>query len=228
VGANGAGRVEIIYHLPTSIAMLYGGEAGIRESVTTFLKDTHAFTSAACEVVTEGDLTRVRVRAHFDSALDLMEVTRDGSIKKLPPAAGHMAGDIKTFISGRTVDFTRKVSAGKALPGGTLLPDSAFDGKHLVYIIHLPSSVIESNATRTEDGGHTLVWDFPLSQALKTNLVTHFEMTIPIPWALAFATGIVLLSVAGLTFFLARWARKRNRVKKADSTCDPIVSESDG
>ena len=227
VGANGGGRAEIIYRLPASIAMMHGGEAGIRECVTTFLKGTPAITSSACEVVTEGNLTRVRIRANFDSALDLMEVARGGSIKTLPSAAVHMAGDVKASISGRTVDFTRKVSAFKAVPGCMLLPDSAFEGRHLVYIIHLPSSVIESNATRMEDEGHTLVWDFPVSQALKTDLVTRFKVAIPIPWMLVSTTGMAL-SVAGLTFFLARRARKRNQAENAASACDPPVSGSDG
>jgi len=228
VRADGGGRAEINYRLPASVAMMHGGEAGIRECVTTFLKGTPAIRNSACEVVADSDFTSVKIRANFDSVLDMMELARGGSIKKLPPAAVHMAGELKTSISGRTVNLTRTVSVGKAMPGYILLPDSSLDGRHLVYIIHLPSSVVESNATRTEDGGHTLVWDFPLSQALKTDLVTRFKVLIPIPWALVSVAGIVVLFVAGLTYFLAHKVRKRKRPEKVASARDPVVSESNG
>ncbi len=227
VGADGGGRAEITYRLPASVAMMYGGTAGIREWISSFLKDTPAINNSACEVVTEGDFIRVKVRANFNSALDLMDVAKGGSMKKLPSAAIHMAGEVESSISGRTLDLTRKVSLPKAVPACVLLPASALEGRHLVYIMHLPAPVMESNATRTEDGGSTLVWDFPLSQAVRTDLVTRFKMTIPIPWTLVSAVGIVV-SVACLTFFLALRARKRKQAQRAASTCDPPVSGSDG
>ncbi len=210
VDASGGGCADITYCLSASAVAMHGGNDKIRDAVNAFLKDSPAITHSACEVVTEGDHTRVRVRAIYGSAMDLMDTMKDQSINRLPSAAVHLAGEVKTTLHGRTIDVTRTVSVAKAVPGCLLLPGSAFAGKRMVYIIHLPASPTGSNATRTDDGGRTLVWDIPLSQAVKTDSVIHFNLLIPIPWLLVSAAGVVVLPTLGLTFWLLRRRRKRS------------------
>jgi hypothetical protein len=206
--ADGSGRAEITYSLPAAAARLQGGDSGIRELITGFLKDTPEIQSSSCDVVTEDGRTRVRVSASFASALDLKAVAEGPSIDRLPSAASHLAGQVKTEFRGRTVDFSRTITPAKALPGASFMPASQFEGRRLEYIMHLPAAVRESNATRVENSGRTLVWDVPLAQALKSPIVTRFQLNVPIPWKLVTAIALPLSLTGLLVFRQVRKSRK--------------------
>jgi hypothetical protein len=188
---------------------MYGGEPGIRRMIDGFLADTPTITASRYEVVTEG--SRMRVTLHFDfaSALDLEHVASGPSLSHLPAAATSLLGNIRLETRGTTMDFAREISPEKALPEAVFLPASQFAGHHLVYIMHLPAAVVESNATSVLDGGRTLVWDVPLEQALKAPFVTRFKARIPIPWRLVISIALPLLLVCGLAFLYLRQARRR-------------------
>lgn len=205
--ADGSGRAEITYTLPVAAARLHGGESGIREMITRFLKDTPEITSSICEVTSDEEQLQVRVRAVFDSALDLKSVSQGRAIHQLPNSASHLAGVVTADISGRTVDFSRSISAGKALPVASFLPAAQFEGHRLVYIMHLPVAATESNAIRVEDSGRTLVWDVPLGEALNSPIVTRFKMDIPIPWKLMSAVTLPLSLAGGFLLLRMRKAR---------------------
>ncbi|MES2438758.1 MAG: hypothetical protein V4584_06820 [Verrucomicrobiota bacterium] len=208
LNADGSGRADVRYSLPAAAARFQGGEAGVRRMIEEFLNHSAAVHSSSCEVSTEGDRLKIRVRASFDSALDLKEIAKGDPLTKLPSSANNLAGTVKVGMSGRTVDFSRTITAGGALPGAVFLPTSQFKDRNLTYIIHLPVPPEESNATRTEDGGRTLVWDFPLAQAIRTPVTTRFRAKIPIPgWVLASAAGgVPLVGFLGYLLF-----RKRRR-----------------
>ena len=196
---DGSGRADISYTLPAAAAKFQGGEDGVRKLIGKFLAETKAIHSSTCEVTTDGDRLKIRVRAKFDSALDLKEISSGGAMEQLPSSATNLAGKVEASVKGRTVDLTRTISPGAALPGSIFMPASNFEGHRLVYIIHLPMAAKESNATRTEDDGRTLVWDFPLEQAIRRPVSTHFKAEIPIPrWLMIAAavpcSGIVLLA----------------------------------
>jgi hypothetical protein len=206
--ANGSGRAEITYSLPAAAARLHGGDAGIRKLIARFLEDTPEIHSSSSEVLTENGRTRVKVSASFASALDLKEVAEGRSIDRLPTAASYFAGQVKTEIRGRSVEFARTITPSKALPGSAFMPASQFEGRRLEYIMHLPVAVTESNATRVENSGRTLVWDVPLNQALKSPIVTRFKLDIPVPWTLVTAIALPLSLVGGLVFRQIRKSRR--------------------
>lgn len=215
--ANGGGRAHAVYELPLAVARAQGGPEGIKNQIDGFLKNTPEIRSSDCSVTIEGERLRVELHAAFDSALDLKEVATGGSIQNLPSAASHLAGEITADLHGRSLVFSRKISAAKALPGAAFLPASQLDGHRMVYIMHLPAPAEESNATRTEDTGRTLVWDIPVSQAVRAPLVTRFKMAIPIPWA--WVTGVAVpCSLVGLLAFAkirkSRKVRSDGMVKK--------------
>jgi len=207
--ANGKGRAEITYSLPAAAARVQGGESEIREMITGFLKNTPAISASSHEVTTEGDRTRVKVRISFDSALDLMDAASGPAMRHLPSAASHLAGQVDAKFRGRTLDFTRTISPGRALPGSAFLPDSQFEGRRLVTVLHLPAPATESNATRVENGGRTLVWDMPLAIAVRAPITTRFKVEIPIPWAFVSAIALPLPLAAGFVIF--RILKSRNR-----------------
>ena len=77
------------------------------------------------------------------------------------------------------------------------------------YMIHLPLAAMESNATRTEDEGRTLVWDFPLAQAVKGPVNTQFKANFPLPTWLLASAGTVTFAAGALVFFGFRKMRSR-------------------
>jgi hypothetical protein len=197
IQANGSGRAEITYSIPARAAQLKGGDAAVTDMIHGFLSATPEISQSTCEVRTEGDTTRIRVRTTFDSALDLKNVTNGPGSVHLPPAAKHLAGVVATSLEGRAIDFTRTIQPGKALPGSSLLPNSTYQGHHLTYIIHLPAVPGTHNATRTENGGRTLIWEKKLEDAVRAPIVTHFRMDIPIPWKwiAPIAAGLGLMAI---------------------------------
>jgi len=202
LNANGSGRADLSYSLPAAAAKFQGGEAGVRRLIGNFLKNSPAIATSSHEVLTDQDRLKIRVQATFNSALDLKEISKGASLEKLPSSANYLAGDIEVDIHGRTVDFSRTVAPGKALPGAIFLPVSQFAGRNLTYIIHLPEAATESNASRVEDAGRTLVWDYPLATAIQRPFTLRFKAKIPIPsWAVASVAAVVLL----LAYFAIRW-----------------------
>jgi hypothetical protein len=207
---DGSGRAEITYHLPAAAAAVHGGESGLREMVLNFLNGTPEIANSACEVVIEEARVRIKINVAFDSALALRDLRNGESMKSLPAAATHLAGEVTAGLHGRTLEYTRKISASKALPGAAFLSATQLEGHRMTYIMHLPSAPMESNATRVENAGRTLVWDIPLSQALKSPVVTWFKMQIPTPWSLVATIAIPLSGVAYATVLLRR-RKLRNR-----------------
>ena len=220
LAADGSGRAEFECAVPAAAARGHGGEPAIREMIARFLKETPEITTSSFEVLTRENRLHVKLHVAFDSALDLRDVAAGPSLKRLPSAASHLAGEITTNIHGRTLDFTRKISPAKALPGSAFIPDSQLHGHRLVYIIHLPAAPAESNATRVEDSGHTLIWDKSLKQALESPIVTRFKMDIPIPWKLVAMIAVPLSLVCGLAFLKIRKSRKSPEIA---ASIEPLI-----
>jgi hypothetical protein len=206
--ANGSGRAEISYSIPKAAARLYGGEAGLREMIEKFIAENPVIHSSSHQITTEGEQLKIHIRANFDSVLKLKDLVTGPAIESLPSAAAALAGEVKIGLSGRTVDFQRRISLGSALPGIGLLPASKFQDGKLRYTLHLPVPVLESNATRSEKDGHTLIWEVPLATAIRTPITTRCVAKIPIPpWAIA-ATAPTLFIAGGLAFLGIRRLRK--------------------
>ncbi|MEO8615990.1 MAG: hypothetical protein ABI600_12680 [Luteolibacter sp.] len=216
--ADGSGHADVCYTLPAEAAKLQGGEVGVRRLLGKFLADTKELKSSSYEVNRDKDRLKIRVRAAFDSALDLKEISAGGPMDKLPSSASNLAGKVAVTVRGRTVDLTRTISPGAALPGSTFMPASSFDGHRLVYIIHLPMAATESNATRVEDNGRKLVWDFPLAEAIRTPVTTHFKADVPIPFWMIVAATVAIFSLGWLVLGGIRRYSKKSRINEVDRT----------
>lgn len=213
--ADGSGRADFNYSFPASAARFQGGEAGVRKMIEKVLTDSKELKSSSVEVKSEQDRIAVHVQAAFDSVEDIASLAPGPeSPQKMPAAVEGLAGKFALIVKGRHVDLSRTVSASQALPGSMFMPASNFAGRNLVYILHLPQLPDESNATRVEDGGKTLIWEVPLAQALKRPLLIHFKATVPIPrsW-IAAACGSVLLGIALAGFGIVRWSKRRSALQ---------------
>lgn len=212
LNADGSGRAEITYTLPAIAAKFQGGEAGVRKMLGEFLSKASGITSYEHDVSTLDDRLKVHVKASFASARDLKRIARKDPMKKLPPSAGNLAGDLNVAIHGRTVDFQRTISPGKALPGSYFMPASQFEGRRLVYVIHLPHPAQDTNAMKVEDGGRTLTWDFPLASAIKQPVSTRFTVKVPIPpWLIVSASGLLAVMLAGVAIIIRKIIKRKKR-----------------
>jgi hypothetical protein len=184
INADGSGRAHVSYSLPAAAARFQGGEIGVRRMIEGFLKDAPGISSSSCEVTTEGDRLKIQVRTTFDSALELKEISKGDAMSRLPSSASGLTGDFQVAVRGLSIDFARTIKAGDTLPGAGFIPVSQFKDRQLTYIFHLPKAATSSNATRTENSGRTLIWDFPLAQAIQGPVTTRFTAPIPLPrWA---------------------------------------------
>jgi hypothetical protein len=214
INADGSGRVEVSCSLPAAAARLQGGEVGVKKLISELLQKSQALQSSSCEVSTEGDRLKICVKAAFASALDFKKIADGTSFKKLPPAAMKLRGEIKAQLHGLTLDYSRTISAGEAIPGVSFIPASQFKNRNLTYIIHLPVVALESNATSVTDGGRTLIWDFPLAQAIQQPVVTRFKAKIPIPtWVIIAAAAITFITLVGLFYGIRKLRRRRHALK---------------
>ena len=138
LNADGSGRADVTYSLPAVAARFQGGESGVRKLVTDFLAATPGLTAPDCEVTTDQDRLVIRVRVAFASALELKAISKNGSLNQLPSSASHLAGDFKVSLACRTLDFSRTIAPGEALPGVSFLPASQFEGRKLVVNVARP------------------------------------------------------------------------------------------
>jgi len=210
IDGDGGGRAEITYIVPRSAVITQGGREGLRATVQKQIGATEGLRDTKIEITEENDRIRVFVSLAFDSVLKLSELATVETVAELPPAARHFAGETDIQVKGRDVRVTRTISPGKALPGSSFMPASRWNGHQLRYTIHLPQAVLNSNATRTENMGRTLIWEVPLADAISKPIVTSFETRIPIPWwAIAVLTSLVVLSV----WLLLRWIKRRRALR---------------
>lgn len=209
--ADGSGRADFAYSLPAAAAGWHGGADGVRRMIEGFLHGTPEISASSCEVATEADRLVIRVRTSFDSAMALEQILHGPALAKLPASAADLAGQVTVQVHGLNLDFSRTIAPGKALPGSSLMPASRFEGRNLTYIMHLPQSATESNATRTEDAGRTLIWDFPLARAVENPVTTRFKTRIPIPAWLAVAGSLAAVLAAALGIHKLRRVRQAER-----------------
>ena len=223
LAADGSGRAEIHYEIPAVIAKGCGGEAGISKLLDTFVRETPTLTNASHQVTSHTDRLMVDFHASFQSALAAVAALRGDSALSagnFKPVVEPLIGQFDIHHGGLNVELTRTVSPSKALPGSFLMPASQFDGRRLVYILHLPVAARESNATRTADGGRTLIWDQTLQESLKHSILIHFKATLPPPWGKIAGVGALLVAAA--------WLGLRARRRRQDGRGSRPVARVDG
>ncbi len=203
--ADGSGRAHFRYDIPATAAKFQGGTKGVEELLDSLLAD---FPGSTRDVAIDGDRLRVEVKLAFASVEEISKMKSSMDGQRVPGSMEHLAGVFDVKREGLSVDFTRTVSPGKALPT-SFIPASEFRDRRLTYILHLPVVPQESTATRTENGGLTQIWDQPLSAAIRKPVVIHFKAKIPVPgWIIATGAGLASVMACGV-FLVVRKMRRR-------------------
>lgn len=213
---SGSGHALITVSLPTSAITLRGGPDAVSTWIDKLLSVHPSITAVDKNIITEDNRTIMAVSLHFDSILDLSStMAKSATDSKIPAPVRYIMGRIVIQQDGLGFTGERIVDASKAIPGAGFLASSAKDHQ-LLTIIHLPFTPTEHNATRVENKGRTLIWDIPLSAALRTPHIQRIRVRAPatLVATITIATAIVLFSA---TLF---W-RKRKRLRTAENLAAP-------
>lgn len=205
---NGSGRVKFEGTFPRLLIESQGGQSLIKEKLTHYLAEIPTVRHSRIHLRQHGQEVAVRVDVKFDSIRDLFSTPP-------PPVAGKdqrslrqlrsFAGAMDFDISGRRVHVNRTILLGKAIPGARWIPPSQLKDRKISYRLHLPVAPEASNATRREDFGQTLIWEYSLAEALKHPITTQFELLMPVPlWLKWLAGSLGALAVILVTAWVFR------------------------
>jgi len=208
IDSRGHGKMTVDYSLPQSVVTPLGGEAGIRKQVEDLLVDAPDLKLDDLQVSQSDGQAHIHVSLSTESMLSLLDLQDSPALAELPPAATRFIGDFEVKRDGLSIDFSRKVDAGKALGfAAMLISQEDRTDRRTTYIIHLPVAAPTHNATRVENDGRTLIWDQSLGDALKNPTDMTFTAPIPLPWGWII-TGLVVL-IALPTLLIRRWRARR-------------------
>lgn len=218
IESDGSGRIAVDSSFPSGVLASLGGADGLRSGVTEWFDQVEGLKLDGLEIERKNGQVQLSLRASADSMLDLRESTQSESdaMELLPPGAKHFMGDVEVKLDGLSVDMRRQLNLKNGF-GLAALGVSRRDRetKHVTFIMHLPVEATEHNATRTEDGGRTLIWDHTLGQALAAPIELHFKTPLPIPWGWVAAGGLAVLFVIGGLIRL--WHKRRQRHRRTAS-----------
>jgi len=204
---DGSGRATAEYNIPASFLAMRG-ESALRDSVKAWMSAHKQLVLESFDISHAGDRATVKASVSFRSALDLVSIATDGSLDDVSSTTKALVGHFDFRSHGREVELCRTVRPSDALGGGLLVPASEINGRRFVYTLHLPAAAVSSNATRTEDGGKTLIWDHPLADGMTEPIVVRFKANMPIPmkWIYVGGAGLVLIA------FLVRFHLRKRKL----------------
>ncbi|TAE78458.1 MAG: hypothetical protein EAZ65_05785 [Verrucomicrobia bacterium] len=206
---DGSGRARLDYQIPLSALRIGGGTSGMEEKIRNLIASQPKLRIDSLAVSANQEQAKIELALSTDSMRSLLELRESSAFQQLPKAAGEIVGDIDARLRGLDIDFSRQIRVREAL-GLAAIGIGGQDRRErrLEYIIHLPTPARDSNATRTSDGGKTLVWSASLGEALAKPIVTRFRAPLAIPW---FVHLIGILLLTGTISLLLRIRRKRRQ-----------------
>lgn len=211
--SNGSGKMEAQYEIPAFAIAALGGEEKLRVLIQEFFTQEPGVYLDEFTTEKKGSQAVLKLRAHFDSVLQLSKLmekakqSEDG--KSLPKPMLKLFGDVEVKRSGMSVDFHRRIDPSEVFGGGLISPSQEqMKGYKLEYIMHLPTKATQSNAHQVQNDGHTLIWTYALSDAMKTPAETNFVTPIPIPW---WVWPVLILPFGLLGWWLLRRRRRNSK-----------------
>jgi hypothetical protein len=218
VHRDGSGKAELTYVVPASTVMLTGGTEGLERKIRELIA-TQPMLKLEALSVTEGERgVTVAATVTTESMLSLVDLKKSDDMRTLPGAATDIAGDFDVRLQGLDIDFSRTIKVRDAL-GLAAIGVGAEDRKNrkLTYVLHLPKRAESSNAMIVEDDGKTLKWEATLGEAMSKPLVTSFRARMPVPVAVWYGLGLVVVALTVLMRKVWKWRKRRaERVDVAD------------
>jgi hypothetical protein len=196
ISPDGSGRAEMNYTIPSSAVTLAGGENGLRDQVQRIFDSEKALHLDEFVTTSSGGNTDIHIKASTTSMLSLVDMQENEVLRSLPEIASGFAGEFDVKLDGLAIDFDRRIDLQKTLGMASLvISGEQRQQREMTYIIHLPNKPESHNATKTSDGGHTLIWEYTLGDALSLPISTSFIVKIPIPWWAYVGVALLLIFI---------------------------------
>ncbi|MES2995946.1 MAG: hypothetical protein V4733_03960 [Verrucomicrobiota bacterium] len=211
IGANGSGRAKFRYEFPASALGWYGGEAAIRRELDALITKNDDLEFLSYTLGRNDDRIILHINAGFDSPWDLTRFSTDWATTsdETKSAASPFAGENSLELRGRFIRVHRIMDWSKALPGAAFVPASRWQGHKLITKVHLPLPAAESNATRSENGGRTLIWETAVAEAIRQPIDIRF--TAPVPLRNFLTPVLILVAAIVAVIFFVVYRTRRNR-----------------
>jgi hypothetical protein len=207
IESTGAGKARITVSVPTSIVHLNGGASGVPARIDAFFAPIDTVHDVKTQITEGAKRTTIDVSFQFRSAVQLRKVLDEHSHETLPfPAIRHLVGALSIHRDGIEWIAERTVDVAKALPGARLVA-AQDNSNRLITILHLPLAAAEHNATHSSNKGRTLIWDMPLSTALRAPYVQRVTVAPATP----LLTAVAIITPALLATIALFWRRKQTR-----------------
>jgi hypothetical protein len=215
---DGSGKAELIYVIPKSALVFTGGSEGLETRIRDLMAKQPKLKLESLSITDGEQGAKVAATVTTESMLSLVDLKKDDDMRTLPGAAVDIAGDFDVRMRGLDIDFSRTIKVKDAL-GLAALGVSGEDreNRKLTYILHLPKRPEESNAMVIEDDGKTLRWEATLGEAMSKPLVTSFRARMPVPIAVWYGLGLVVVALTVLARKIWKW--RRGRADRVD-VCD--------
>lgn len=211
INRDSSGRLEARYLLPSVAIANMGGEAAMRTKIENYFAGQKTVSMKHLSLSNQQGSVILDIKVEFTQASDFIALLNGGAGDTTdvePDALDMLLGKMTANREGLSIAIQRDVDIRKLFPQGLFkLTGEQTRDRNLEYIIHLPVIPHTSNAHEITDGGKTLRWNYPLSQALQEPLFLKVLAPIPIP---SWIFGIIALLLCGGFFWIWRKTKKRS------------------
>lgn len=217
INADASGRATARYEFPTKALEELGDPADLLRAIERIDENEEGLEFQTCSFEKVGFNTALTIEATFENALDLLTIaernqtviTEETSAN--PETLDGVAGKIDFQFEGINPTYDRAVSISSLFPAD-LAPLKEFALRAALrraafkYTLHVPSEILETNATQVSDDRKTATWIFPLKEHFEAPIQMSLKMRPPIPW---WAWLILALLIAGIGWPIWRLIRRR-------------------
>ncbi len=231
---DGSGHMEATYKMPAVVIQKLGGpEEFVRSLNEAAARDPHVTITRTSHETRNGEVT-LRFAARFDDLRKLATFPqrqfRDPARPDVPAREEVLFGETEIDVSWRGISYQRTIDISSLLQSNplarnfvrvpALLKDSSFR-----YILNLPASATETNATTRSGNGHRLEWRFLLREHVRDPMYLSARGKIPLPGILWFLGLVPLFALIVLFFIRNRRSMARlQRLTLGDRVSSPRES----
>lgn len=219
INADASGKFVAHYEFPAAAASKMGPPAAYRRELRRIDEEEDSITINELEFGFLKAKLVIHLELEFDNALELFEISqRQG--EKFAGETGMPPSELETFLggidvqrAGVAVDYSREMNFGPMFPGIVKDNPGVLDDSTFRYIIHLPTSVKESNAHDISNEGKTLEWSFLLKNYTVEPIEMTFRTNSLVPWWAWVVTAVfAILLYLGIGFILKKFFRGRSPI----------------
>lgn len=210
IQADGSGHATLTYTVPETTLLIAGGKQELEISIRQFFDSYPEFQLDDFQVEVIGTEARITLRASTDSVISLANLSASDNFLALSNSTKSLFGSFDIKAQALDVDFQRSVDLQRAIGLASLtINGRERSQRRIIQVIHLPALPKSHNASRSENGGRTLIWEHSLGEALRAPVDSSFHLRIPLPaWSIAAILLLITVILYGSFRAIRRYSNK--------------------